>query len=455
MIEVNVIARDEKNNDGLVDLEIDVKMSFAEWDLLRWFRDDDYKMKNMARTIADINPLGRYLYNYFRRSGNYYKLTNASLKVTREIVDPVYMNEISRYITMYFTEALVDAIDTPEVHEHIATLTLPEFAIEQLRMRNITPDFKADFELEKERGFNHLVIKQNVDSPGIAIDYILNYIAESTSYLNIELDSINIDREIIIGRNDEIIIPYSSIRSDLQNMVEKVKKEIQKKIQEIEERGLMNLVLAVLYRGLDYSTSIELFKEKELSQYTIPEITIKRPLLFDDITISFKLRTPLIDKLRRNMTTATIEIDTDEGKFNSTFRISAPEQVYTGHIIVPKKLKEERAERLIKGDISVIQEVQDIDNKVVNQVLSGLKEQIIHALLENRVVINNMGKYSINNNEYTFGKFQKDDWDVFDFHTETKSRNTSLDIIDTIPEDKKEKLITYLVSEKIKNSMGA
>jgi hypothetical protein len=430
-------------------------MSFAEWDLLRWFRDDDYKMKNMARTIADINPLGRYLYNYFKRSGNYYKLTDASLKVPREIVDPVYMNEISKYITMYFTEALVDAIDTPEVHEHIATLTLPEFAIEQLRMRNITPDFKTVFTLEKERGFNHLIIKQNVDAPGMAINYILNYIAESTSYLNIELDSVNIDREIIIGKNDEIIVPYFSIRSDLQNMVEKVKKEIQKKIQEIEERGLMNLVLAVLYRGLDYSTSIELFEEKELSQYTISEITIKRPLLFDDITISFKLRTPLIDKLRRNMTTATIEIDTDEGKFNSTFRISAPEQVYTGHIIVPKKLKEERVERLIKGDISVIQEVQDVDNKVVSQILSGLKDQIIHALLENRVVINNMGKYSPNNTEYTFGKFRKDDWDVFDFHAETKSRNTSLDIIDTIPEDKKEKLITYLVSEKIKNSMGA
>jgi hypothetical protein len=455
MIEVNVIVRDNKNNDGLVDLEIDVKMLSTEWDLLRWFKGDDYEMKKMVRTIADINPLGRYLYNYFKRKGDYYKLTNASLKVPREIADPEYMNEISRYITMYLTEALVYAIDIPEVHEHVATLTLPEFAIEQLRMRNITPDFKADFELEKERGFNHLVIKQNVDSPGIAINYILNYIAESTSYLNIELDSTNIDREIIIGRNDEIIIPYSSIRSNLQETVEKVKEEIQKKVQEIEDRGLMNLVLAILYRRLDYSTSIELFKEKELSQYTIPEITIKRPLLFDDITISFKLRTPLIDKLRRNMTTATIEVDTDEGKFNSTFKISAPEQVYTGHIIVPKKLKEERAERLIKGDISVIQEVQDIDNRVVSQILNGLKDQIIHALLENRVVTNNMGKYRFNDTEYTFGKFQKGDGDVFDFYTETKSQNTSLDIIDTMPEDKKEKLTTYLVSEKIKNSMGA
>jgi|GEM_PF-5272448 len=459
MIIVNLIAKDEQNGE-LVRFEIDVRMSYAEWDLLRWFIEDEYEMKKMIRTIADINPLGRYLYNHFKWSNDYHLITRTSLEVPRELIDPRYMNEISRHITMYLTETLMRAIDIPEVHEHIATLTLPDFAIEQLRMRNITPDFKADFVLEKERGFNDLVIKQNVTSPR-EINRILNYIARSTSYLNIALNST--DEEIVIGQSDEIIIPCSR---NVQKMAEKIKTEIQKKVQEIENRGLMNIVLAMFYKGLFYSSSIELFKEKELSQYTIPEITIRRPFLLDDITVTFRLKTPLIDEsrrnkkplideLRRNKNSATIEIDTDEGKFNSAFKISAPEQVYTGHVIVPTKVKEDRAKRLIKGDVSVIQEVEDIDNRVVNQILSGLKEQIIHALLEKRIVVNNMGKYSYNDSEYIFRKFQKADVDAFDFYTETKSQSTSVDIINMIPEDKREKVIAYLVSERIKSSMGA
>jgi hypothetical protein len=447
MIKTNCNVRNKGTD--LIVIETKVTMSGEEWDLLHELSNEKNMMDSMFREIASLNPLGKYIYNRYQwKKGTWEVFISGSrIDVPSELSDPEYIEEIARYITLKLTEALAVAIDIEEVNEHVATLTLPDFVVNHLKSHNIAHFFKIDFDLIKERGFNPIVIKEDATSCSNEIIDIINYIRVSTNRLNIPLD--NFDTNLKIGYNDEIFIQHTSIRGkDVKDTANKIKTEIQQKIREIEERGDLNLVLAILYKELDYSGSIEIFDE-----FAIPEIQIKRRYLFDDITVSFKLKTPLIEEFFENKTESEIEVNTDEGKLHFLFNLSAPEQRYIGHIIVPKEVRNRRIERLLKQDVSVIDEVQEIDSRIINQIITGIRTQILDALIRNGIIIeDDSGRYAFNK-KYTVEKFRKQNTASSDFYTETSIEVSSTDILDAINEKDREKITVYFVSQKIKNSI--
>jgi hypothetical protein len=430
-------------------VEISARMSYEEWDLLNKLSNEENTMDNMFREIASLNPLGAYIYNRYQWKKGVWEIfvSGSSIEVPSELADPEYINEIARYVTLKLTESLAIALDIEEINEHIATIVLPDFVINQLKSHNVAHALKIDFRLKKERGFNPIVVKQITTHFTDEIIDIINYIRTSTNRLNIPLDDFNTNLKV--GYNDQIFIQHTSIKGkDVKDVANKIKAEIQQKIREIEERGDLNLVLAILYRGLDYSGSIEIFDE-----FSIPEIQIKRRYLFDDITVSFKLKTPLIEELWRNEAKSEIEVNTDEGKLHFLLNLSAPEQRYIGHIIVPKEIRNRRIERLLKQDVSVIEEVQEIDSRIVNQIITGIRMQILDALIRDDIIIkDDSGSYAFNK-KYTIEKFGKQNTTSSDFYTETNIKVSSADILDAINEKDREKITTYFVAQKIKNSI--
>jgi hypothetical protein len=430
-------------------IEIRARMSYEEWNLLNKLSSEKNTMDNMFREIASLNPLGAYIYNRYQWNKGAWEIfvSGSNIEVPSELADPEYINEIARYVTLKLTESLAAALDIEEIDEHIATLVPPDFVTNQLKSHNVAHAFKIDFELKKERGFNPILVKQIATYFTDEIIDILNYIRTSTNGLNIPLD--DFDTNLKIGYNDEIFIQHPSIRGkDVKDAANKIKTEIQQKIREIEERGDLNLVLAILYKGLDYSGSIEIFDE-----FAIPEIQIKRRYLFDDITVSFKLKTPLIEEFFENKTESEIEVNTDEGKLHFLLNLSAPKQRYIGHIIVPKEIRNKRIERLLNQDVSVIEEVQEIDSRVLNQIITGIRTQILDALIRNGIITeDDSGRYAFNN-KYTVEKFGKQNTTSSDFYTETSIEVSSTDILDAINEKDREKITVYFVSQKIKNSI--
>ena len=459
MIEVSLYAGENYDNPEKALVKVRVNVSYEIKDLIRYIKS--YEIDRIIRGIADLNPLGNYLYSDIKINDKYDDLLKErgySCNVWWELVNREYIDEISKYITQQFTKALAYAIDIPEINEKVATLTFPEFAVEQLKKYTQFKEFKVDFYMKKRRGLNNVEIEQITSFDQYSITSIMQYLADTTPYFRIYLDSLNPpDNTLRVGYSIAFEIPYSeiSLRGNINDTITEIKEKVRQGVEEIENKEYLNLVLAALYKRLDYSTMIVLFEEKELSnKYSIPSwVTIRRPYLFDDITVKFSLKTPRIEELcKERSSNIPIEVDTDEGKFYFNFMISAPEKEYIGHIIVPKEVKKARMERLINKDLSVIQEVENIDKKVVKQLESGIKEQIVKALVENGIVVkNSRGNYEFSD-RYTIRKFKKREWYPCGMSQDI-TVETKVDDIEEQVKEEKQKIIAYLVAEKIKNSI--
>jgi hypothetical protein len=200
---------------------------------------------------------------------------------------------------------------------------------------------------------------------------------------------------------------------------------------------------------LEYSGTFKVFTEKEISRYFTFNIDVERPRLLNNIRVILNVKIPLIKGFDgENRIKVPIEIDTDEGKFLARLLISSLDQKQSVHIVTPEDVRESRIKRLIEGDLSVVEEVKRVDQKVVEQLIDGIKRQIKDALVENGIVVkDNKGKYVLNE-QYKLEKYKHSN-DYLDFSTQTNS----IDVLDLMKEDDKKKLVAYLVSEKIKSSI--
>jgi hypothetical protein len=439
-------------------------MSDEERELLMWFLEDVKETTNILKGLCKVNELGCYLYNDVIEYSRFYSIAQDGLQfnIPAYLADYQYVEEIAKYITLKFSEAIVRAIDIPEVHEHIATLTLPDNVIKKMN-ELISPgnfeDFKIVFTVDKKQGFNPIEIRQEIIYPegysGMEMEFILDYINNVTGMLTIELNSLDIDdRTMIIGRSKRIFIPAKLIHSkeDVEKIVNAVKSEIAQKVEDIKNSGILNLVIpSPSYDNtgyLEYSGTFSVFREKEISRYFTFNIHVERPRLLNNIRVTLNVKMPLIKEFDgEHRIEVPIEIDTDEGKFLVGLLISSLNQKQSVNIVIPEDVRESRIKRLIEGDLSVVEEVKTVDQKVVKQLIDGIKKQIKDALVENGIVVkNNKGRYVINK-KYKLEKHKKHSNDYFSIQL------NSMDILDLMKEDDKKKLVTYLVSEKIKSSI--
>jgi hypothetical protein len=270
--------------------------------------------------------------------------------------------------------------------------------------------------------------------------------------LDLDID----DKTMTIGSSKKISIPAKLIHSkeDVEKIIDTVKSEIAQKVEDIKNSGIFNVFIASTLYGdrdcLEYSGTFRVFTEKKISRYFTFDIAIEKLNLLDNIRVILNIKMPFIKEFDgENRIEVPIEVDTDEGKFIARLLISSLNQKQSVHIVTPKDIKESRIKRLMKGDFSVVEEIKKADQKVVEQIIDGIKRQIKDALVKNGIVEkNNDGKY-VMNEEYKIEKYKNGN-DYLELSTQINSMN----ILDLMKEEDKKKLVTYLVSEKIKSSIS-
>jgi hypothetical protein len=207
----------------------------------------------------------------------------------------------------------------------------------------------------------------------------------------------------------------------------------------------MNLLLAAIYRPLEYQTGpIHIFEEAsepELSGYVISNLKVERDTVFDYADVELRLETPILKDIYGSKK-CLIDFDILGNNVETEIYLSSTVQ----HVdtFVREDLYT-RAKRLEKGDLSVIKEVEDFDKVLISTIPELIKNKIIECLVENNVVLKTPDGYRLND-EFRINKSP---------NTSSSSEiEVESDVLDAMPDKRREKLITFLVMNRLKKSAG-
>jgi hypothetical protein len=407
-------------------------------------------VKKMLSKVGEINKLGMYLHAEFDGIDSEF-LNERFVSVPEEIISKENMKEITDFVAKYLADLLDRAIDVPELHETIATVEVPEDVKEKLSKYGIDADFRIDFIIEKEPGFSTVFIRR--DEVDVKDDRLRKVIYKSLQFnnlFNVEFGSITgFDDEIHIfsDRKKEVIILVDNyIDEGFDELKKKVKKIVREQVKNIRESGAMNLLLAAIYNPLDYhAETIKIFDEPsdpDLGEYVISNLKITRDTVFDYADIELRLETPMLkDIYGRKKCPVTLDISGNKVKMEVYPSISRQRIESFVNEDVHK-----RVDRLEKGDLSVIKEIEDFDKTLVNVLPELLRDKIIECLVENNIVLKTADGYNLND-EFRIKR-----------PSNTSSSDTEIevesDVLDAMPKEKQEKLITFLVAQRFKKSAG-
>jgi len=407
------------------------------------------QMKKMLSDVNKINRLGMYLYDKFKGMSDEF-LNGRFVDVPKELVNEKNMKEIVNFVAEYLAGLLDKAVDLPEVHETIAVVEPPEDVKEKLSKYGIDSDFKIRFVIDKEAGFSTVFIKR--DEIKVKDDRLNKVISRSLQYN----DLFSLDLERVTGYDSEIhlltpdrkrevmIFVDSYVDEGFEKLKKKIKRVVKGQVKNIKESGAMNLLLAAVYNPLNYHAEpIKIFDEPsdpELSEYVISDLKITRDTVFDYADIELQLNTPILKDIYGSEK-CFIDFDVLGNDVETEIYLSSTVQ----HVdtFVREDLYT-RVKRLQEGDISVVKEVEVFDKTLVNTLPDLIRQKIIECLVENKVVIETPNGYRLN--------------DEFRINQSPNTSSSSeieieADVLSVMPDKQREKLITFLVMNRLKNSV--
>jgi hypothetical protein len=424
-----------------------------EINLIERVLKSEKQMKKMLSKVGETNELGMYLYNEFVGMSDEF-LKERFVSVPEELISEKNMKEIVDFVSEYLADLLNKAVDLPEVHETIAVVEPPEDVKEKLSKYGIDADFKIEFTINKEPGFTTLFVRR--DEVKVQDDRLRKIISKSLQYNNL----FNVEFESITGSDDDEIHLFTSDRKKevmifvdsyvdegFEKIEKKIKRVVKEQVNNIKKNGSMNLLLAAIYNPLDYYTEqpIKIFDEpsdQELSEYVISDLKITRDTVFDYADIELQLSTPILKDIYGSK---KCFIDFDVLGNNVETEIYLSSTVQRVDTFVREDLYT-RVKRLEKGDLSIIKEVEDFDKVLIRTIQELIKNKIIECLVENNVVLKTADGYKLND----------------EFRIKRSSPNTSTDgseievesdVLSVMPDKQREKLITFLVMNRLKNSV--
>jgi hypothetical protein len=198
-----------------------------------------------------------------------------------------------------------------------------------------------------------------------------------------------------------------------------IKRILLEQIQEFKDTNIFNLLITSAYRPLNYSKEIHVLDDV-VSEYTA-KISISRDWLMGTAKLNIEIE-PLPIKKGRSI---VLQLDGEGVKGEVEISPSSNGSVLTSgkYNITSEEITKSRIDRVIQGDFSVIDEVEQQDilliQSVTEQVQKQLPESVRKVLAKKKI---------------------------------DKQIQSSIDVMDLIPQDKKDQVVAYLVSEKIKNS---
>jgi hypothetical protein len=410
---------------------------------------NEKEMEKMLSKVGEINELGMYLYNEFRSMSDEF-LNGRFVSVPEELMSEKNMKEIVDFVSGYLADLLNRAVDLPEVHETIAVVEPPEDVKKKLAEFGIDADFKIEFTIYKEPGFNNVFIRRN--EVKVKDDRLGKIISKSLQYNNL----FSVEFEDITGSDDEIhlftpdrkkevmIFVDAYIDKGFEKLKKNVKRLVKEQVKNIKENGSMNLLLAAIYNPLDYyAESINIFdasSDPQLCEYVISNLKITRDTFFNYADIELQLSTPILRDIYGNK---KCFIDFDILGNNVEAEIYLSSNVQHVDTFVREDLYK-RVERLQRGDVSVVKEVEDFDKVLISTLPELIKNKIIECLLENNVVFKTADGYNLND-EFRVKRLSP--------NTSSSEIEVEADVLDAMSDKQREKLITFLVMNKIKSSI--
>jgi hypothetical protein len=446
-MKVKMITRKD-NNDMRVACRIE---GGDEIRLIERVLKSEKQMKKMLSKVGAINGLGMYLYNEFGGMSDEF-LNGRFVSVPEELISEGNMKEIVDFVSAYLADLLNRAVDLPEVYETIAVVEPPEDVKEKLSKYGIDADFKIEFTINKEPGFSTVFVRRN--EVKVKDDRLRKIISKSLQYNNL----FNVEFESITGSDHDEIHLFTSDRKKevmifvdsyvdegFEKIEKKIKRVVKEQVNNIKKNGSMNLLLAAIYRPLEYQTGpIRIFEEAsepELSEYVISNLKVERDTVFDYADIELQLSTPILKDIYGSK---KCSVDFDILGNNVETEIYLSSTVQHVDTFVREDLYT-RVKRLEKGDLSIIKEVEDFDKVLISTIPELIKNKIVECLVENNIVLRTADGYKLNDE---FKIKRSSDTSSSDTEIEVES-----DVLDAMPEKQREKLITFLVMNRLKNSV--
>ena len=412
-----------------------------EMSLIKEFIKSNRQMGKMLSEIKKVNDLGRYLYNVFNEVENEF-LIGRSIIAPENLVNGKNVKEIADFVTRYLADVLEKAVNLPELYETIATVEVPEDLKKRLSEYGVDFNFRIDFVIEKEPGFNTVFVRRIIN-----IDNSLHSLISNLPY-----DLFKVSFECITGNKEDIINLFArykgnvliSVDQYVDKGLEKLKQEIKSCVKRETENILknLNLLLAAIYHPLNYKAGpIRIFDgaDKELNEYVISKIEVQRESIFSDINVNLTINTPALNSVYRDKR-CSIVLDILGRSMGMEMYMGNGQMIHT----FIYEDTSARIKRVLEGDVSVVKEVEDFDRAVVSMLPDLLKGKIIECLVDNDVVLKTPnGGYKLN--------------DVFKMSSLENSNSPEIEyereVVEAMSEEGKKKLITLLVAQKIKNSI--
>jgi len=470
-MEVIVKQKKFKNSDRIV---IEVKSTDEEKYLLSDFHAD-LIIPDIMQRIRDSSPLGAKICLYVE---DYNKLfenedgTSKGVYVPHELITNSSLDKVAKAVASCFSEVLEKAVTIPEINEKIYEINgLPENVANELKRRGIDPTFKTTLLLSKEKGFHPIEIKSKTvvcdKIVEVGLQSKLNSFKYSKDMLKIHYGTTSVE---VIGswQEDEIekteyIGDYNIVNIDeyddvkikdyteiIKEKVEQIKDAVIKEAQRIENSNEFNLLVAAAYHPLYYSTTLQIeeteFSKLERYMPITAKVSIGRRWLLAPITVSIELE---IDKRFSMGETRELVIDIEGESIRQTLRIIGGRgwdwrtPIDDIHALTSEEVIKSRFERLLSGDFSIIDEVEQQDQEVIKSIVEQLQSNPLYSISKKR-----------NRDDELFGWGEEEKEQKDEKKNMKLKRTVSVNVYDLINEETKQELISYLVAKKLKNSVG-
>jgi hypothetical protein len=414
---------------GLTRVSVNLDLTKEENKLLYKIIDDDFSGFNskVMEKIKDTNELGKLIYekvdypNY-----RYFLWRRGEVVVNQGLVTEESLNEIAKAIGECFAEKLTEAIEIPEINETIVEVTLPDDHLaNELRRRGVDPKYKCTMSIRKDMGFNDVYVESNVYVASSKLSEAAFTIRKfhKSYFLQLTLPSSQYPHSGIItilpsdNRKDTMRIEIQDFK-DIEQQVEKIKEILSAQIQEFRNTSMFNLLITAAYQPLNYSKEIQILND--MPEYTA-KVSIKRNWLLDAAKLNIEMK-PIPIKRGSYI---KLDIDGEGAKVPIEIHPSRDGSILTSedYFMTDRDIVKSRINRVLQGDFSVLDEVEQQDRlliqSITEQVQQQLPESVEKVLVKERV---------------------------------DKQIQASVDVLDLIPQNKKDKMIAYFVSEKLKNS---
>jgi hypothetical protein len=397
--------------------------------------------KEISEKIKDVNSLGKEIYKGVKQYG-YIRFFEGGfgIDVDKNNVSEKVLNEVAFVIGKVFAEKLVQAVDIPEVKEVVLEVGLPQKVVEYLKKKGVDPTYKCTIIASKKMGFNDIKLTTKVKAPQQThIFRIIDELRNKKSRFFKDLKVTYGDAEISLLPAKYRSPSYVRPEGDVRRLIDDMKKSFSEQVEKIIDNNYFAAFAIATYNPLDYEQEIRVGILNNLGFETI-YVHIYRKWLLDPLYVHISFEPPSFMKCND----LELEIDGEDKKYVLNLQCGPVEYSVCQNLTDNDTIKE-REQRIINGDFSVVDEVEKIDKLITDRIVKQVKEGIRKLIEENTdySMIKRRERNRVNKSRKSKTVNTEIDIDV------------TVDVFDLIGDEDKEKVLSYLVAEKIKNSAGA